>query len=76
MADMDRQILEELQALRRQMAGMTEAKTEVPAPVDEHPARLMSDYDCLLICMADDVSGAIDRWNRTAKARARAATSH
>lgn len=24
---------------------------------------MMTEYDCLLICMADDVLAAIDRWN-------------
>jgi len=58
-------ILEELQELRRLMTVKAEVAAQ-PTLVTHHPAtRMMTEYDCLLICSSDDVLGAIDRWNKS-----------
>jgi len=72
---LNRQILEEMQRQRElieRLMGEHASRQPEPAPEEEQRvAGLMTDYDCLLICTSDDVLGAIDRWNRSRKAKSK-----
>jgi hypothetical protein len=73
---LDNEILKELQLQRQLMEGIIKAGSaaaaEVPPPAEVQTEGMMTDYDCLLICKADNIIEAIDRWNKKALARRRA----
>lgn len=69
MASLNEEILSQLNTLCQLVREGTAAPTELRPPPQENTTALMTDYDCMIICAADDVLGAIDRWNRSRKGR-------
>jgi len=69
MTSLDAQILEELKALRQIVQGKNqEPPTPEPQAAQDFnspPGKMMTEYDCLLICASGDVCVAIDRWNKS-----------
>ena len=72
MASLNREILRELQRQNELLTNLAAAPAPAQEPEGSAPeSGMMTDRDCLLICMADDVIGAVDRWNRSRRLAAR-----